>query len=119
MQRDGLCKEFEAGCSLSLVSALTPPPLVSLQLALLQEEWRGRSLSSQLMTGAELEESSTTDGFQHPRIRSELTQPPITFSTITINPLRPTIPSLLEYIFAFLHACLRKYNPYIPTFNDI
>ena len=41
------------------------------QLAVLQEEWRGRSLSSQLMTGAELEESSTTDGFQHPRIRSE------------------------------------------------
>ncbi|XP_035472852.1 midasin isoform X2 [Scophthalmus maximus] len=39
------------------------------ELALLQEEWRGRSLSSQLMTGAELEESSTTDGFQHPRIR--------------------------------------------------
>uniref|UniRef100_A0AAQ6AJN3 Midasin n=1 Tax=Amphiprion ocellaris TaxID=80972 RepID=A0AAQ6AJN3_AMPOC len=41
------------------------------EMALLQEEWRGRSLSSQLMTGAELEESSTTDGFQHPRIRSE------------------------------------------------
>uniref|UniRef100_A0AAQ5XCQ8 Midasin n=1 Tax=Amphiprion ocellaris TaxID=80972 RepID=A0AAQ5XCQ8_AMPOC len=39
------------------------------EMALLQEEWRGRSLSSQLMTGAELEESSTTDGFQHPRIR--------------------------------------------------
>ncbi|XP_062266826.1 midasin [Platichthys flesus] len=39
------------------------------ELTLLQEEWRGRSLSSQLMTGAELEESSTTDGFQHPRIR--------------------------------------------------
>ncbi|XP_069561962.1 midasin [Brachyistius frenatus] len=39
------------------------------ELAVLQEEWRGRSLSSQLMTGAELEESSTTDGFQHPRIR--------------------------------------------------
>ncbi|KAJ8008932.1 hypothetical protein DPEC_G00083550 [Dallia pectoralis] len=39
------------------------------ELALLQEEWRGRSLSSQLLTGAELEESSTTDGFQHPRIR--------------------------------------------------
>ncbi|XP_060907246.1 midasin [Labrus mixtus] len=39
------------------------------ELALLQEEWRGRSLSSQLMTGAELEESSITDGFQHPRIR--------------------------------------------------
>ncbi|XP_077950103.1 midasin isoform X1 [Gasterosteus aculeatus] len=39
------------------------------ELALLQEEWRGRSLSSQLVTGAELEESSTTDGFQHPRIR--------------------------------------------------
>uniref|UniRef100_A0A7N6BG26 Midasin n=1 Tax=Anabas testudineus TaxID=64144 RepID=A0A7N6BG26_ANATE len=41
------------------------------ELALLQEEWRGRSLSSQLMTGAELEESCITDGFQHPRIRSE------------------------------------------------
>ncbi|KAM4633655.1 midasin [Polymixia lowei] len=39
------------------------------ELALLQEEWRGRSLSSQLLTGAPLEESSTTDGFQHPRIR--------------------------------------------------
>ncbi|KAM9782721.1 LOW QUALITY PROTEIN: midasin [Neosynchiropus ocellatus] len=39
------------------------------ELALLEDEWRGRSLSSQLMTGAELEESSTTDGFQHPRIR--------------------------------------------------
>ncbi|XP_039980712.1 midasin isoform X5 [Xiphias gladius] len=39
------------------------------ELALLQEEWRGRSLSSQLLSGAELEESSTTDGFQHPRIR--------------------------------------------------
>uniref|UniRef100_A0A8C1W377 Midasin n=1 Tax=Cyprinus carpio TaxID=7962 RepID=A0A8C1W377_CYPCA len=39
------------------------------ELALLQEEWRGRSLSSQLLTGAELEESSTTDNFQHPRIR--------------------------------------------------
>uniref|UniRef100_A0A8B9KSV2 Midasin n=1 Tax=Astyanax mexicanus TaxID=7994 RepID=A0A8B9KSV2_ASTMX len=33
------------------------------------DEWRGRSLSSQLLTGAELEESSTTDAFQHPRIR--------------------------------------------------
>ncbi|XP_051581140.1 midasin isoform X2 [Myxocyprinus asiaticus] len=39
------------------------------ELALLQEEWRGRSLSSQQLTGAELEESSTTDNFQHPRIR--------------------------------------------------
>ncbi|KAM9840331.1 midasin [Aulostomus maculatus] len=39
------------------------------ELALLQEEWRGRSLWSQLMTGTEVEESSTTDGFQHPRIR--------------------------------------------------
>ncbi|TRZ01341.1 hypothetical protein DNTS_001208 [Danionella cerebrum] len=39
------------------------------ELALLQEEWRGRSLSSRLLTGAELEESSTTDNFQHPRIR--------------------------------------------------
>ncbi|XP_028997386.1 midasin [Betta splendens] len=39
------------------------------ELDLLKEEWRGRSLSSQLMTGAELEESSITDGFQHPRIR--------------------------------------------------
>lgn len=43
--------------------------LCLLQLALLQEEWKGRSLWSQLMTGAQLEESSTTDGFQHPRIR--------------------------------------------------
>ncbi|XP_067273008.1 midasin [Pseudorasbora parva] len=39
------------------------------ELALLQDEWRGRSLSSKLLTGAELEESSTTDSFQHPRIR--------------------------------------------------
>ncbi|TKS75776.1 Midasin MIDAS-containing protein [Collichthys lucidus] len=39
------------------------------ELALLQEEWKSRSLSSQLVTGAELEESSTTDGFKHPRIR--------------------------------------------------
>ncbi|XP_018599206.2 midasin isoform X2 [Scleropages formosus] len=39
------------------------------ELALLEEEWRGRSLSSQLLTGAELEESSATDCFQHPRIR--------------------------------------------------
>ncbi|KAL2081973.1 hypothetical protein ACEWY4_021791 [Coilia grayii] len=39
------------------------------ELALLQEEWRGRGLSSQLLTGVGLEESSTTDGFQHPRIR--------------------------------------------------
>ncbi|XP_028858240.1 midasin [Denticeps clupeoides] len=39
------------------------------ELALLQEEWRGRSLSAQLLTGAGLEESSTTDGLQHPRIR--------------------------------------------------
>ncbi|XP_034555077.1 midasin [Notolabrus celidotus] len=39
------------------------------ELAVLQEEWNGRSLSSQLTTGAKLEESSTTDGFQHPRIR--------------------------------------------------
>ncbi|XP_067097253.1 midasin [Osmerus mordax] len=39
------------------------------ELALLQEEWRGRSLASQLLTGAELGENSTTDGFQHPRIR--------------------------------------------------
>lgn len=41
------------------------------QLSLLQDEWRSRSLSSQMMTGAELAESSITDGFQHPRIRSE------------------------------------------------
>ncbi|XP_011610045.2 midasin isoform X2 [Takifugu rubripes] len=39
------------------------------ELSLLQEEWRSRSLSSQMMTGAELAESSITDGFQHPRIR--------------------------------------------------
>lgn len=41
------------------------------QLALLQDEWNGRSLSSQLLTGVQLEESSTTDAFQHPRIRSD------------------------------------------------
>uniref|UniRef100_A0A674DWW2 Midasin n=1 Tax=Salmo trutta TaxID=8032 RepID=A0A674DWW2_SALTR len=41
------------------------------ELALLQEEWRGRSLSSQLLTGAELEESSTTDGFQYLWIRMQ------------------------------------------------
>ncbi|KAM9495289.1 midasin [Clarias gariepinus] len=39
------------------------------ELALLQDEWNGRSLSSQLLTGVQLEESSTTDAFQHPRIR--------------------------------------------------
>ncbi|XP_061609171.1 midasin isoform X3 [Phyllopteryx taeniolatus] len=39
------------------------------ELALLQTEWKVRSLSSELMTGAELEESRTTDGLQHPRIR--------------------------------------------------
>lgn len=39
------------------------------ELALLQEEWRARNLNSQLKTGADLEESSTTDGYQHPRIR--------------------------------------------------
>ncbi|KAF5899322.1 midasin-like, partial [Clarias magur] len=39
------------------------------ELALLQDEWDGRSLSSQLLTGVQLEESSTTDAFQHPRIR--------------------------------------------------
>lgn len=50
------------------------------QLALLQEEWRARSLSSQLMTGSELEESSTTDGFQHPRIRSETNSQSFRFS---------------------------------------
>lgn len=55
--------------SLPLYVTLTVSlPFLS-QLALLQEEWRGRSLSSQLLTGVELEESSTTDGFQHPRIR--------------------------------------------------
>lgn len=43
--------------------------LYFLQLAVLQEEWKSRSLASQLTTGAELAESSTTDGFQHPRIR--------------------------------------------------
>uniref|UniRef100_A0A674E136 Midasin n=1 Tax=Salmo trutta TaxID=8032 RepID=A0A674E136_SALTR len=41
------------------------------ELALLQEEWRGRSLSSQLLTGVELEESSTTDGFQYLWIRMQ------------------------------------------------
>ncbi|XP_077366934.1 midasin isoform X3 [Festucalex cinctus] len=39
------------------------------ELAILQMEWKVRSLSSELMTGAELEENSTTDGLQHPRIR--------------------------------------------------
>ncbi|KAL4649045.1 midasin isoform X1 [Arapaima gigas] len=39
------------------------------ELSLLEEEWRARSLSSELLTGAELEESSATDCFQHPRIR--------------------------------------------------
>ncbi|XP_061668786.1 midasin isoform X2 [Syngnathoides biaculeatus] len=39
------------------------------ELALLQTEWKVRSLSSELMTGAVLEERSTTDGLQHPRIR--------------------------------------------------
>ncbi|KAK7907514.1 hypothetical protein WMY93_016126 [Mugilogobius chulae] len=39
------------------------------ELMRLLEEWRGRSLMSQLTTGVELEENSTTDGFQHPRIR--------------------------------------------------
>ncbi|XP_075869163.1 midasin [Nelusetta ayraudi] len=39
------------------------------ELTVLQEEWKSRSLASQLATGAELAESSTTDGFQHPRIR--------------------------------------------------
>ncbi|XP_072559009.1 midasin isoform X3 [Paramormyrops kingsleyae] len=39
------------------------------ELALLEEEWKARSLSSQLLTGAELEESSATDCFQHPRVR--------------------------------------------------
>ncbi|XP_038145137.1 midasin isoform X1 [Cyprinodon tularosa] len=39
------------------------------ELVLLQDEWKTRSLSSELKTGEELRESSTTDGFQHPRIR--------------------------------------------------
>ncbi|XP_037836777.1 midasin isoform X2 [Kryptolebias marmoratus] len=39
------------------------------ELALLKDEWKARSLSSQLKTGEELEKSSTTDCFQHPRIR--------------------------------------------------
>ncbi|KAM4713456.1 midasin isoform 2-T2 [Anableps anableps] len=39
------------------------------ELALLQDEWKARSLSSELKSGEELKESSTTDGFQHPRIR--------------------------------------------------
>uniref|UniRef100_A0A3P9MDK6 Midasin n=1 Tax=Oryzias latipes TaxID=8090 RepID=A0A3P9MDK6_ORYLA len=38
------------------------------ELVSLENEWRARSFSSQLMTGSELEESSATDGFQHPRI---------------------------------------------------
>lgn len=53
------------------MSLLTTALCASLQLALLQEEWKSRSLASQLTTGAELAESSTTDGFQHPRIRLE------------------------------------------------
>ncbi|XP_057678283.1 midasin isoform X2 [Corythoichthys intestinalis] len=39
------------------------------ELALLETEWKVRSLSSELMTGAELDENSTTDGLQHPQIR--------------------------------------------------
>uniref|UniRef100_A0A087Y7X1 Midasin n=1 Tax=Poecilia formosa TaxID=48698 RepID=A0A087Y7X1_POEFO len=39
------------------------------ELALLQDEWKARSASSELKSGEELKESSTTDGFQHPRIR--------------------------------------------------
>ncbi|XP_049611993.1 midasin isoform X4 [Syngnathus scovelli] len=39
------------------------------EFATLETEWKVRSLSSELMTGAELGESSTTDGLQHPRIR--------------------------------------------------
>nr|XP_057921265.1 midasin [Doryrhamphus excisus] len=39
------------------------------ELEILHKEWKTRSLSSELVTGAELEESSTTDGIQHPRIR--------------------------------------------------
>ncbi|XP_051908078.1 midasin isoform X2 [Hippocampus zosterae] len=39
------------------------------ELAILQTEWKVRSMSSELKTGAELEESSTTDGLKHPRIR--------------------------------------------------
>lgn len=38
------------------------------ELAQLQEEWRARNMSSQLTTGTDLEESSITDRFQHPRI---------------------------------------------------
>lgn len=57
-------------CLLRMTSVCAPVCL-SVQLSLLQEEWRSRSLSSQMMTGAELAESSITDGFQHPRIRSE------------------------------------------------
>uniref|UniRef100_M4AJ01 Midasin n=1 Tax=Xiphophorus maculatus TaxID=8083 RepID=M4AJ01_XIPMA len=38
------------------------------ELALLQDEWKARSASSELKSGEELKESSTTDGFQHPRI---------------------------------------------------
>uniref|UniRef100_A0A3Q2XAQ5 Midasin AAA ATPase 1 n=1 Tax=Hippocampus comes TaxID=109280 RepID=A0A3Q2XAQ5_HIPCM len=41
------------------------------ELAILQTEWKVRSMSSELKTGAELEESSTTDGLKHPRIRYE------------------------------------------------
>ncbi|XP_054617732.1 midasin isoform X2 [Dunckerocampus dactyliophorus] len=39
------------------------------ELAVLQKEWKTRSLSSELMTGAELDESIITDNIHHPRIR--------------------------------------------------
>ncbi|XP_061756335.1 midasin isoform X2 [Nerophis ophidion] len=39
------------------------------ELDLLEKEWKTRSLSFELMTGTELEESSNTDSMQHPRIR--------------------------------------------------
>ncbi|XP_077567526.1 midasin isoform X1 [Stigmatopora nigra] len=39
------------------------------ELALLQTEWQVRSLSSEMKTGAELDETSTTDGLHHPQIR--------------------------------------------------
>lgn len=68
----------EKSCWASIVNLRSDRrvPLCVLQLAVLQEEWKARSLSSQLMTGTELAESSTTDGFQHPRIRSEAAASP-------------------------------------------
>lgn len=78
------------------------PPLCVLQLAVLQEEWKARSLSSQLMTGTELAESSTTDGFQHPRIRSE---PAASLQVLDVGPiLKPFVSALLLKVPVDPHA---------------